>query len=472
MSPRWSLRRRLVALLTLAAALAWGVSAVWLAHQARAESERMFDASLIETAHVVLALAAHELQEGKDEDGKALELSQAGHDHAEQIFYQVRSPRGEIALYSAGAPAAPLADVAERGLADHVIDGAPWRVYTAANVESGFVIHMGEPAARREALERTALVRMALPGMLLVLLLATGAWWVTGRVLQPIERTARRVDALAPGEGCALAEGELPREVEPLGRAIERLQARVQQALLFERTLTADAAHELRTPLAAVRAQAQWAARAPGDDERRRALADTVAAADRAARFAESVLTLARLDAASFDATAAQAVALEDIAEIVRRDCAPAAAARGVTLELSVPALALRADPDALAVLLRNLVENAVRHARSCVRVEARCNGEILIAVRDDGEGVPAELRTRLFDRFYRAPGSEAGGSGLGLALVKRLAELHGGSAAAGEGMEGAGLGIEVRLPRSLAAEVRTGAPALVARCAQLPDRP
>ena len=119
MSARWSLRRRLLALLTLAATLAWGVSALWLAHQARVEAERMFDASLVETAHVVLALAAHELQEGKEEDGKALELSQAGHDHAEQIFYQVRSAGGDIALYSAGAPAAPLADVSERGLADH-----------------------------------------------------------------------------------------------------------------------------------------------------------------------------------------------------------------------------------------------------------------------------------------------------------------------------------------------------------------
>jgi two-component system sensor histidine kinase QseC len=452
MSRPWSLRRRLVALFSLAAALAWVVSAVWLAHEARGEAERMFDASLIETAHVVLALAAHELQEGKEEDGKALELSQAGHDHAEQLFYQVRSARGDIALYSAGAPAAPLADVAERGLADHVIDGAPWRVYSAADAESGFVIHLGEPAARRAALERAALARMALPGALLVLLLAGGAWWVAGRTMHPIERAARRVDALAPGEPCTLAEGELPREVEPLGRAIERLQARVEQALLLERTLTADAAHELRTPLAAVRAQAQWAARAPGEQERRRALADTVEAADRAAHLAESVLTLARLDAASFDAATAPAVALQDIVEIVRRNCVPAAAGRGVTLDTAVPALTLRADPDALAMLLRNLVENAVRHARSRVRVEASCNGQLVLAVRDDGEGVPVELRERLFDRFYRAPGGDSKGSGLGLALVRRLAELHGGSAAAGEGVGGAGLGIEVRLPRSLAA--------------------
>jgi signal transduction histidine kinase len=454
MSRRWSLRHRLVALLSVAATLAWAVSALWLAHQARAEAEQMLDASLIETAHVVLALAAHELQEGKDEDGKALELSQAGHDHAEQLFYQVRSARGDIALYSVGAPAAPLADVSERGLANHVIDGATWRVYSAADAASGFVIHLGEPVARREALERAALARMVYPGALLVLLLAGGASWVAGRVIQPIQRIARRVDTLAPGEPCRLGEGELPREVEPLGRAIERLQARVEQALLLERTLTADAAHELRTPLAAVRAQAQWAARAPGEEERQQALADTVEAADRAAGLAESVLTLARLDAASFDAAAAPAVDVRQIVDLVRRDLVAAAAARGVTVEIDVPALRLRADPDALAVLLRNLLDNAVRHAHSRVRVEASCNGQFLVAVHDDGEGVPVELRERLFDRFYRAPGGDSKGSGLGLALVRRLAELHGGNAVAREGLRGAGLGIEVRLPRSLASHV------------------
>jgi signal transduction histidine kinase len=111
----------------------------------------------------------------------------------------------------------------------------------------------------------------------------------------------------------------------------------------------------------------------------------------------------------------------------------------------------MAADADALAVLLRNLLDNAVRHALRRVTVDVSAGDGILIVVRDDGEGVSEEARARLFDRFYRVPGSQTPGSGIGLALVKRVAELHGGSVGLGEGVEGRGLGVFVRLPRSLA---------------------
>lgn len=458
MSPRWSLRNRLVGLLILAALLAWSVGAAWLTHGARREAEVLFDASLVETAHVVLAFAVHEAGERGDGDDEILELTQVEHAHAEHLFYQVRSPRGEISVYSPGAPAAPLADVTERGLADHVVDGAAWRVYSLADPRSGLTIHVGEPLARREALARAALLRLAIPGAFLVLLLALAAWWISGWVLKPVERTARRIDALSPGESPALAAGELPREVEPLAHALERLQQRVQQALLLERTLTADAAHELRTPLAALRAQAQLAQRAATEDERRQALAATVEAADRCTRLADAVLTLARLDAAAFIPADAESVAIRDIAELVVRESATAAKSRGVGVEIVAEPVELKADPDALAVLLRNLVDNALRHAKRRVRVELAGGKTALIAVRDDGDGVPDEARERLFDRFYRAPESDAAGSGIGLALVKRIAELHGGSVTAGEGLDGRGLGIEVRLPGALASRaVRSG---------------
>lgn len=451
MSRRWSLRWRLVALFTLSAALAWVAGAIWLAHRARAEAEQMFDASLIETAHVVLALAAHELGEDDEFEGGSLELSQSWHEHAERLFYQVRSPRGGILLYSVGAPAAPLADAGERGLADHVIDGVAWRIFSLRDPITGFVLHIGEPAARRDELARAALWRLALPGALLVPLLGVAGWLVSGRAVRPIERAAQRVDATGPGEDIAFATGELPREIEPLARALARLQDRVRQTLLLERTLTADAAHELRTPLAALRAQAQWAERATDERERRAALQATVTAADRCARLADSVLTLARLDAAAFETSQAPLVGLHEIVALVARDAAPAAAARGVRLTIACPALALHADADALAILLRNLVDNALRHARHEARIEVARDAGILIAVRDDGEGAPRELRARLFDRFFRAPGGDAEGSGLGLALVRRVAELHGGSVTAHAGVDGRGLGIEVRLPDALA---------------------
>lgn len=447
MKPGWSLRKRLVGLFILAAVLAWALSAAWLAREARREADILFDASLVETAHVVLAFAVHEAAERGGSGDEILELAHVPHAHVEHLFYQVRSPRGEISVYSPGAPAAPLADAAERGLADHLIDGAGWRVYSLADPRSGLTIHVGEPAARREALAHSALLRLAIPGAFLVLLLALAAWWVSGWVVKPVERTARRIDALSPGENPALAAAELPSEVEPLAHALERLQQRVQQALLLERTLTADAAHELRTPLAALRAQAQLAQRTASEEERLAALSATVQAADRCTRLADAVLTLARLDASAFDPGRAAPVALREVAELVVREAGAAANARGVTLEIVGDSLEMKADPDALAVLLRNLVDNALRHANRRVRVELAGGETVLIAVRDDGEGVPEEARERLFDRFYRAPGTDTAGSGIGLALVKRVAELHGGTAAVGGGLDGRGLGIEVRLP-------------------------
>ena len=448
MTARWSLRNRLVALFVVAAVATWGIGAYWLARQARHEAETMFDAALVETAHVVLAYAAHESGEHDDD---ILELTQVEHAHAEHLFYQVRSSRGGIRVYSPGAPAAPLADASERGFAYHAIDGARWRVYSLHDPGSRLVIHVGEKAARREALAHAALLRLAAPGLVIVLLLALAAWWISGWVVGAIERSARRIDALAPGEAPALSAGELPREIEPLAHAVERLQRRVQQALVHERTLTADAAHELRTPLAALRAQAQFAQRARGAQERVAALAATIQAADRCARLADAVLTLARVDAATFDAQKAPEVALAEIARLVVAESASAAEARGVRIELACDRIVLKADVDALAVLLRNLVDNAVRHARHRVIVEAAATEHVLLAVRDDGVGVTEEARERIFDRFYRAPGADAEGSGIGLALVRRIAELHGGSVAVAGGVGGQGLGIEVRLPRTLA---------------------
>lgn len=450
MKPRWSLRNRLVGLFVLATVLAWAVGAAWLTREARREAETMFDASLIESAHVVLAFAAHEAEERGARNDEILELEQVEHAHAEHLFYQVRSRRGDLTVYSPGAPAAPLADAGERGLADHVVDGAAWRVYSLSDSRSGLTIHVGEPAARRDALARAALLRLAVPGVFIVVLLAAAAWWIAGWVVRPVERTAQRIDALNPGEDLSLAGVELPREVEPLAHAIERLQQRVHAALLHERTLTADAAHELRTPLAALRAQAQLAQRAVAADQRHEALAATVEAADRCARLADAVLTLARLDAASFDPGRTAALAVRKIAELVVRESESMARSRGLAVEIAGSEIDLKADQDALAVLLRNLVDNAIRHAEKRVRVEISTVEGVVIAVRDDGAGVSDEARQRLFDRFYRAPGADTSGSGIGLALVKRIAELHGGRVALGEGLGGRGLGIEVHFPRAL----------------------
>jgi two-component system sensor histidine kinase QseC len=240
----------------------------------------------------------------------------------------------------------------------------------------------------------------------------------------------------------------LPAELMPVGHAVNRLLERVEEALLRERTLTADAAHELRTPLAALRAQAQVALRARADDERSSALRELIGGVDRATRLVESVLALARLDGRALDRAALPPVALDEVARQVAADLRAAADARALQFELEVPPLSLRADPDSLPVALRNLCDNALRHAAARVRIEARdCGEDIVVAVRDDGPGIAPAQRERAFDRFYRGT-SEGSGAGLGLALVKRVADMHGGRVRFGEGLDGRGVGVELVLPR------------------------
>ncbi|GAB4477147.1 MAG: ATP-binding protein [Burkholderiaceae bacterium] len=442
-TPRWSLRGRLVALLSVATLASWAAGGLWLYRASLAESSRLFDAALAETAHAILAVVAHEwLDEEED-----VELEVIDHAHAETLYYQVRDRRGAIVYRSPGAPSEPFDEAAARGFADRRISAADYRVYSLQAPRGRGAIHVAQPLAARSAVARAAALRLLAPGFVFALLLAGGAWLIVRKVTAPVVDFSHAIDARTPGDATPVRTDALPDELAPVGLAVNRLLARVEAALLHERTLTADAAHELRTPLAALRAQAQVALRSRIDAERSEALRELIGGVDRAARGVDAVLTLARLDAQRVDSTALPAVRLSALAGLVAAEFEAAARARGVALQVDVPPLEVRGDADALAILLRNLLDNALRHAASVVRVQARAGDTaVRLAVRDDGPGMTAEQRDRAFDRFYR--GAEGGGAGLGLALVKRIAELHGGSAALVDGIDGRGVGIEVVLAR------------------------
>ncbi|MFN3566261.1 MAG: ATP-binding protein, partial [Burkholderiaceae bacterium] len=327
------------------------------------------------------------------------------------------------------------------------VAGADYRVYSLQAPRRRGSIHVAQPLAARAAAAQAAALRLLAPGLVFALALAAGVWLIVRRVTAPVVGFSRAIDARTPGDATPVRLDALPEELAPVGHAVNRLLARVDEALRHERMLTADAAHELRTPLAALRAQAQVALRALTDAERSEALRELIGGVDRAARAVESVLTLARLDATRIDPAAAPAVRVDELARLVAAEFDAAARARGVALELDLPRLELRGDADALAILLRNLLDNALRHAASAVRVAARAaDRSIVLTVSDDGPGMPVEQRSRAFDRFYR--GAEGGGAGLGLALVKRVAELHGGSASFVDGLGGRGIGVEIVLAR------------------------
>ena len=440
----WSLRNRLIALLALLAFVAWAAGSVWLYRSTRQQAGELFDAALVETAHAVFAAVSHEGLR-KDDD---FDFEPSKHVHAERIYYQLRDRRGSIRYASPGAPVSPLADAGVDGFSERLVDGTTYRVYTLLDPRRRAAIHVGQRIADREALVRSMALQLLLPGVVVVMLLSIGVWFIVRRVTAPVIAFSNAIDARAPTDSGTVVVDDLPSELQPVGQAVNRLLERVESALLKERTLTADAAHELRTPLAALRAQAQVALRARDDAERSESLQALVGGVDRATRLVETVLALARLDAGAPDRATLEKLPLRPLVSDVVRGLVASARGSGPEIEVDVPDVMVLGDPDSLPLAIRNLCENALRHARSRVRISASdSSGVTTIAVRDDGPGMTAEQKARAFDRFYRGT-SDGSGAGLGLALVKRVVELHGGEVRFTAGLDGRGLGVEIVMPR------------------------
>jgi signal transduction histidine kinase len=450
----WSLRRRLLATLGAATLLAWSASSLWLYWTALDEADRLFDSALDNTAHAVLAVVRNEASElTETKEGVGYELAVIDQSKQNDIVYQVRGPNGIMVFRSHGAPIAPLAGPRDRGFGYARIGAVKYRVFSLAIELDAAVIHVGEPISRRAKLARASAAKLLAPGAALMLALVLAVAWSVRRTTEPVVRYASALDALAPEAEAAVDASRLPQELQPVARAIDRLLARVRDSLLRERTLTADAAHELRTPLAALRLQAQVAKRATARPERNAALDELLAGADRAARMVDSVLTLARFDAASADAIGTRSVDLGQLGQLVRGEFAPLAESRSVAITVTSDGSQARGDEDALAIALRNLVGNALRYARTRIRIEISGAGKTTtVAVLDDGPGFSQESAQRAFHRFFRGVDEryESDGAGLGLALVLRIVQLHAGSVRIVPGIDG-GAGVALSLKRDFA---------------------
>jgi len=295
-------------------------------------------------------------------------------------------------------------------------------------------------------------LRTMLPLLVLMPLLILLIWITVGRGLKPLNVVAsavgmRSAEALQP-----LPEHGLPTEVKPLVSALNELLARLGRSLSFQRSFIADAAHELRTPLAAVQLQIQVAERTRTDDERAAAFAQLKGGVDRATRLVEQLLALARYEPEAAEQPFAP-VNLTDIARDVVVERAPIADAKEIDLGLSsVAPTQIMGDAEALRVMLGNLVDNAIHYTptRGTVDLEVRTQSNVsCLVVTDTGPGIPPAERERVFDRFYRGDTAGQTGSGLGLAIVRRVAQRHRASIELGEGSGGRGLKVTVCFPEN-----------------------
>jgi two-component system, OmpR family, sensor kinase len=331
-------------------------------------------------------------------------------------------------------------------------DGA-WRVFGAQATTK--VIQVAQPMRVRKQQAADLALKTLRPFALLLPILGFLIWVAVGSAMQPLQRLAtlvkaRRVDALDP-----LPNERLPEEVGPLVDALNDLLVRLGIARDRERAFMADAAHELRTPLTALHLQMGTLVRAANETERHEAMEQLSAGVQRAIRLVEQMLSLARQEPrAERDRVS---VPLADIVREVVAELIPLADAKQIDLGISnsEPAVVL-GDADALRTLTRNLVDNAVRYTPAGGRVDVSVEneGQAVLKVLDNGPGIPVEERSRVLDRFYRRPGSTPPGSGLGMAIVKAIADTHGATLELGSGPDGTGLAVTVRFPAAAGAPI------------------
>ena len=346
-------------------------------------------------------------------------------------------------------PGLPMINQTVLGYADLELRGQPWRAYGLQTADG--VIQIAQPVQVREVLARAAAERVVIPLIFLLPIMIGAVAWIVRRGLNPLRFVAAEVQRRDARTLAPLGTDHLPREIEPLVNELNRLLERLRQAFAAQRAFISDAAHELRSPLTALRLQLQLLDRAPDETERLEARARLGAAVERAIHLVEQLLTLARsepqdaaMELEKVDLAAAAADAIRDTHDL--------ALARKIDLGLEAPpGLYVQGDREALRTLVRNLVDNAVRYTPPGGTVQVRCWSaaqRAILEVSDTGPGIPAEEKQRVFDRFYRRAAAQEDGTGLGLAIVKAIAERHSARIELGEALGG---GLRVALSFALA---------------------
>ena len=415
-----SLRWRLLAAIGAVVLTTWMLTGWFSYTKAQHEAEELMDGSLAQTARLLLAIT-HD----NEDDLAELLLRLATVRGAEDVYeppleFQFGRGDGIVLARSLDAPEFPILGVA--GYSDIVRHDEAWRVLNAVSEDGRYRVQVAQSIRLRDqaALEVTA--QTVLPLVLIVPLLMLFIYLSISRTLRPLEQLASEVAARSPDNLASLIDKDIPTEAQPLVAAINRLFRRVERTLDNERRFTADAAHELRTPLAALKVQTQVARLSGESPQREHALQQIELGVDRAGRLVEQLLRLARLDPLTSPPTTCP-IDLRRLVDDTLNACSTDRVARPATNAVVL------GDPDLLQIALRNLIDNAIRYAPGegdiGVEIETAPDG-CLIRVIDHGPGVPEEALARLGERFFRGQPGKTEGNGLGLAIVGRIAELHG----------------------------------------------
>jgi len=419
-----SIRIRLLITLLLIFTFSWLLFTTFTYYESKHEIEELFDAQLAQSAAVLSELTMHDIDEIQQGQAPQLQKDVYGHVYEKKISFQIWVDR-QLILSSASAPMDPMTTV--YGYSDQVIADQKWRIFSLK--QNKYRITVGERYDVRNELVYNITRDALYPLVLALPVLAILIWVAIGQNMRPLEKIAREVASRSPEKlQSVTTSNSIPAEIEPLISSLNNLLERLRWAFDKERQFTSDAAHELRTPLASLKTQAQVALRSNDKAEHRHALNQIIIGVDRTTHLVHQLLTLARLDP-EISEDQRVAVDLRKVFSSIISDLAEQADNKRITLHLADDARGnIKGYPAALEILGRNLIDNAIRYTPEGGRVDIDINQDnegTVLSVTDNGPGIPKNERENVFNRFYRMNRETELGCGLGLSIAYRIAELH-----------------------------------------------
>jgi two-component system sensor histidine kinase QseC len=447
-----SLHGRLLLTILIVISLIWGAWFGCQVLQTRQQQDTAWDEISRDTAEKIITSVPQDLGLTSQPPGFRAPESSESRLQQRRMSFQIWLKKGERLLL--GSPLlgrTPLRPDFRDGPSTVRLGDEEWRVFALSDAENLIQVQIGKPQSELDAAARYQLQITLLAAIITLALLAVAIWIVIRTSLRSVDRMQAIIQARHSLDLEPLPNTELPCELQPLVDSFNRLLVQLSAALEGERRFIADAAHELRTPLAALTAHAELALGARDGRSEREALLNLMAVVKRSGRLSEQLLDLARIDSRP-EASGSQSIELHELVLLVARDFEVMASKKQQTLSLQIETCTMNGYIDELGILIRNLIDNALRYAGEGGRIEIACKNatavggakEVRLRVADDGPGVPAEERERIFNRFYRVAGSSERGSGIGLSLVSRIALLHGASIEVTEGIAGRGFAVTV----------------------------
>jgi len=443
-----SIRQSLLLLVLGAVLVAWVVISLFIYYSVQHEIEEVYDAQLVQNAKLLASLVRHELEEAHQLQIDADDFLPLIHRYETKIAFIIYHGDGTLMTRSPSAPVLPVNEQLS-GFKKIPADGKVWYTYNLRDPKTELLI---QTAQRRDVrVEMVAYINHSIVIVMLAALpfVAILLWVSIGRGLRPLVRLTEMISKRSIHQLDQIAFEDVPTEVRTIVGALNSLFDRLSQAFDKERRFTADAAHELRTPLAGIKTQAQVAMQSTENKQRQQAITQVITGVDRSTRLVNQLLVLAHVDA---DQRITKAeLDLKLLCAAVISEKITSALVKHIDISLQSESDAnIYGNEELIEILMVNLISNAIRYTPNKGRIVVSVTAEltrVMITVKDSGPGIPEALQEHVFDRFKRGEHPDIPGSGLGLSIVLRIAELHQAKIELTQGLDNTGLGISIIFP-------------------------